>query len=232
MPRPQIQFDTREIAVICNISEQTMGPVMRDYGAFIVQGCKEGLRLVRHVNGEIEEIECEKGQEYALTEITGRDTRVDVGEKNSRLEYVYATQIAEDLVRVMNANVPVGAITDDGEAVASFSGVFLCKGNTPTKTELAEAHAKLKLFYQGSVSMADALWEQHHNPIFIDAVMRRAARSLGLIDKPWLFDTKTAEKCPACAEQVKAGAVVCRHCGFVLDQAKAKKLGIGEKSAA
>jgi hypothetical protein len=242
MPRPQAQFDTKEVAVICNITERMFGPEMRDYGAFIVQGCKPGKRLVRHArvengnweNGEIEEFECEPGQEYALTEITGRDTRVDIGEKNSRQEFIFATQIANDLVRQFNANIPVTAITEDEEAPGSYAGLFVCKGKTPTKAELEEAHAKLKRFYQGAVSMADSLWEQTHNPIFIDAVMRRAARYLGQLDKPWLFDTKTAEKCPACAEQVKGGAVVCRHCGFILDEAKAKKLGIGkqEKTAA
>jgi hypothetical protein len=245
MPRPQIKFDTREVAVICNITDRTWGPDMRDYGAFIVLGCKPGQRIIsraelRDGNGKIvkkaktEIVECEPGQEYALTEITGRDTRIDIGEKNSRLEYIYATQIAEDLAKTLNANLLVGNIAGDEDPVQSYSGIFVCEGEVPTKAELAEAHAKLKRFYQGRVSMADASWEQNHNPIFIDAVDRRAARYLNELDKPWLFDTKTAEKCPACAEQVKPGAVVCRHCGFIIDRAKANKLGIGkeEKPAA
>jgi len=203
MPIPQAKYDTREMAVICNITEEEFGPMWFDFGTFVILGKAAG-------------------EKFALTQVTGRDSRMDIGERNTRTEWVWAKQIADDIVRILNGNQQSDA------NVEPFSGVFVCQGQTPTEAELAGAHAKLKRFYEGRLRIADESWERFKNPIFILDVDRRAARYLNKLEKPWLFDTQQETKCPACAENVRAEAVVCRHCGFTLNRKKALALGIIE----
>lgn len=156
------------------------------------------------------------GQAYAITPIHGCKGVMDLGDKRTMEYAITAREIAEDLVREING--------DSGEG--SFHGVFVAEGAEPTSVELAEARKKLEAFHVRLVEIADLEWERSHNPMFITDLERRAARELKL-DKPWLYDPKPAEECPACGERIKAGVAVCRSCGAILDAEKAAKYGFG-----
>jgi hypothetical protein len=56
--------------------------------------------------------------------------------------------------------------------------------------------------------------ERSYNPMFITDLDRRSARERKP-DKPWLYDPKPSQECPACAEKIKLGVAVCRSCGAI-----------------
>ncbi len=155
------------------------------------------------------------GTAYALTEVTARKGTMDLGDKRTLEFPISAREVAEDLVREVNA--------DGGDA--SYFGVFVCAGAEPTEEELAEAQARLEKFYTDQVRIGDQEWERSHNHQFITDVQRRAARWLG-VEKDWCYEPKPLVDCPACGEKLKPGVAVCKSCGAVLDAAKAARFGL------
>jgi hypothetical protein len=155
------------------------------------------------------------GERYAITPIAPCVSVMDLGDKRTMEFALTARQIAEDLAREIN--------NDSGEG--SFHGVFVAAGPVPTEDELSEAGRRLDDFHRRLVASADLEWERSHNPMFITDLDRRAARELKL-DKPWLYDPKPMDECPACAETIKPGVAVCRSCGAILDRAKAAQFGL------
>jgi len=158
------------------------------------------------------------GESYALTTIRGCTAVMDMGDKHKIDIPLTAREIAEDIARELNS--------DSGEG--SFHGVFVAAGPTPTEAELADARRKLEEFQHRLVAAADLEWERTKNPMFISDLERRAARQLGL-EKPWLYDPKPLEECPACAEKIKPGVAVCRTCGAILDREKAAQFGLAPR---
>jgi hypothetical protein len=141
---------------------------------------------------------------------------MDLGDKHTTEFPISAREVAEDIAREING--------DSGEG--SFHGVFVAEATEPTEKELSEAQAKLEAFHRRLVEAADLEWERSHNPMFITDLERRAARELKL-DKPWLYDPKPMEECPACGERIRPGVAVCRSCQAILDAEKAAKFGLG-----
>ena len=158
----------------------------------------------------------QNGEAYAVTPIRACKAIMDLGDKRNFEIALTAREIAEDLARELNS--------DSGEG--SFHGVFVAAGSAPTDEELADARRRLDDFYRRLVATADLEWERSHNPMFITDLDRRAARELKL-DKPWLYDPKPQDECPACAEKIKPGVAVCRSCHAILDAAKAAQFGLG-----
>jgi hypothetical protein len=186
-----------DVALLVNISKQKWPPRQRAYF---------GVVTVRTP---------EEGEAYAITPIVGCIDHMDLGDRRQMDVKITAREIAEDLARELNG--------DSGEG--SFHGVFVAAGSEPTPGELEEARTKLETFQRRQVEIADLEWERSHNPMFITDLERRAARELKL-DKPWLYDAKPKEECPACGEKIKAGVAVCRTCGAILDREKAAKYGL------
>ena len=191
-----------EVVQLVNISTQKWPPRQRTYfGSLLVASP-------------------EPGQPYATTPIHGCKTFMDLGDRHRVDVTMTAREIAEDLANELNG--------DSGEG--SFHGVFVAAGLEPTEAELAEARGKLDAFHRRLVETADLEWERSHNPMFITDLERRAARELKL-DKPWLYDPKPLEECPACGERVKPGVAICRSCRAILDREKAKQFGfVGDDS--
>jgi hypothetical protein len=154
----------------------------------------------------------EPGEPFAITPIRACRSFIDWGDKHTTEIPISAREIAEDIAREING--------DSGEG--SFHGVFVAAGPEPTEAELADARRKLEEFQHKLVDAADFEWARSHNPMFITDLERRAARELKL-DKPWLYDPKPMQECPACAEKIKPGVAVCRSCGAILDREKAAK---------
>jgi hypothetical protein len=157
----------------------------------------------------------EAGQAFAVTPIRGCNGVMDLGDKRTMEYRITAREVAEDIAREING--------DSGEG--SFHGVFVAAGETPTESELADAHRRLEEFQRRLVASADLEWERTRNPMFITDLERRAARQLGL-EKPWLYDPKPLAECPVCAEKIKHGVAVCRSCGAILDREKAAQYGL------
>jgi len=186
-----------ETATLVNISAQIWPPRQRTYfGSLLIQSP-------------------ENGAPYAVTPIRACKAVMDLGDKRNFEIPLSAREIAEDLARELN--------NDSGEG--SFHGIFVAAGPEPTEAELADARRRLHDFYTRLVAAADLEWERSHNPMFITDLDRRAARELKL-DKPWLYDPKPQDECPACAEKIKPGVAVCRSCHAILDAAKAAQFGL------
>jgi len=156
------------------------------------------------------------GQQYAITPIRACRSVMDLGDKHTTEIPISAREVAEDIAREING--------DSGEG--SFHGVFVAEGAEPTETELIEAMERLSAFHRRLVEMADLEWERSHNPMFITDLERRAARELKL-EKPWLYDRKPMEECPACGERIRPGVAVCRSCRAILNAEKAARFGLG-----
>lgn len=61
---------------------------------------------------------------------------------------------------------------------------------------------------------------------------KRAAKELGMTGKElgWIVTGAVRmDECPACAESIKPGVAICKSCGAILDEAKAKKYGLIEE---
>ena len=184
-------------AILVNISPQVWPPRHRTYfGSLVIRSPRDNER-------------------FAVTPIRACKGVMDLGDKRTMEFAISAREIAEDLAREIN--------NDSGEG--SFHGVFVSAGAEPTDAELADAQRRLDEFHRKLVAAADLEWERSHNPMFITDLDRRAARELKL-DKPWLYDPKPQEDCPACAEKIKPGVAVCRSCGAILDRAKAAQFGL------
>jgi hypothetical protein len=188
-----------DVAVLVNISTEKWPPRQRTYF------------------GSLNIATPEPGQVYAITPIQSCKGVIDLGDRHTMEFPITAREIAEDLAREING--------DSGEG--SFHGVFVAEGPGPTEAELADARKKLEAFHRRLVEKADLEWERSHNPMFITDLERRAARELNL-DKPWLYDPKPQDECPACGERIKPGAAVCRTCGAILDREKAAKYGLAK----
>jgi hypothetical protein len=193
-------MEESEVVSLVNISTQKWPPKQRTYF------------------GALEIATPKAGEAYAITPIRGCRAVMDVGDKHVINIDITARQIAEDLAREIN--------NDSGEG--SFHGVFVADGLQPTDAELDDARARLEAFHRRLVEFADLEWERTRNPMFITDLERRAARELKL-DKPWLYDPKPLEECPACAERIKPGVAVCRACGAILDREKAARFGLHAK---
>jgi len=187
-----------EVVSLVNISAQKWPPRQRTYfGALEI--ASPGL-----------------GEPYAITPVRGCRSVMDLGDKHTTEFPISAREVAEDIAREIN--------NDSGEG--SFHGVFVAEGAEPTEEELSDARRKLEVFQRRLVEAADLEWERSHNPMFITDLERRAARELKL-DKPWLYDPKPMEECPACGERIRPGVAVCRSCRAILDAEKAAKFGLG-----
>ena len=83
------------------------------------------------------------------------------------------------------------------------------------------------------VKDADRAWAagpQRAEAIIRPEIHHVCAQWLNLKNPAWLrMDLQAQGECPACGENVKAAAMTCKSCGFVIDKAKydqAKKDGL------
>ena len=192
-----------DVALLVNISPEKWPPRQRTYF------------------GSLEIRAPQPGEPYALTPVRGCTGFLDFGDKRVMDYKITAREIADDLAREINS--------DSGDA--SFHGVFVAAGETPTPEELQDARERLDNFHRRLVDAADLEWERTKNPLFITDLERRAARLLGL-EKPWLYNAKPLDDCPVCAEKIKPGVAVCKSCRAILNPEKAAQYGLLPAGAA
>lgn len=212
-PLPQELEEFIQLATICNISKEPVLPINHSsFGIFHIA-----------VPGPTER--------YALTPIDWAPMYMDKGDsvfnlltgpkhqgapiQDNRIRMVQgARQIADDLCQQMN--------TSDGPAGDSenspFWGKFVCEGpEGPSEKELVANEKKLKTYFYRVVEVGDIVWGQAGRIDLIDSRCKVAAAYLGITDRPWQRAYTAQVKCPACMEDIKAGAKLCRFCGTELD---------------
>jgi hypothetical protein len=183
-------------AVLANISDQEFHSDQAGLGIYKIPACPPGTRC-------------------ATLTLYGRTELYDLGDDRKGERYWPARLIAKSVVAEHNPDADLRRY-----------GVVLCAGDVPLEVELREAEARRDAFFREQVEQADALYARAPNrPELISDVQRRAARHLGL-DRPWLVKIAPMQECPVCGETVKAGVALCRHCGAVLDEAKASRFGV------
>jgi len=163
---------------------------------------------------------CPPGQPCATLTIYGRTELYDLGDDRRGERYWPARVIARSVLAEHNP-----------EADLRRFGVFLCSADAPLDEELREAAARRNAFFRQQVDEADALFARAPNrPELISDLQRRAARHLGLA--PAWSKLRPVQECPVCGEPVKVGVAICRHCGAVLDEAKAARYGVPLRAVA
>ena len=192
-------------AVIANISDQEFHSDQAGLGLYTIPACPSAG----------------SGEPCSRLTIYGRTELYDMGDDRKGERYWPARVIARSVLAEHNPDADLRRY-----------GVFLCAGDVPLDSELREAALRRDAFFYEQVEQADALYARAPNrPELISDVQRRAARHLGL-DRPWLVKIAPMQECPACGDPVKVGVAICRHCGAVLDEAKAARYSLPPRPAA
>lgn len=113
-------------------------------------------------------------------------------------------------------------------------GCFIAAGKEPTAAELKAARAELAKFMAEQVLEADRAWAagpQKAEQVIRPEIHHVCAEWMNLKDRAWLrgTDPQVQAECPSCGENVKAAAMTCKSCGFILDKMRyeaAKKDGL------
>jgi len=157
---------------------------------------------------------CAKPQPYALLLITSRGDVIDIGDGRRLPFAISAREIADDLIQDLQDH-----------------GIFVCAGARPTDAELTAATARRDAYYHRLIAEGDTLWARGHSFREISDMHRRAALALG-VEREWAYVPMRLMDCPACGEKLKPGVAVCKHCGAILDEAKAAQHGLGQGTSA
>lgn len=186
-------------AYVCNITDLQWDYEF-NFGRFHVGGCKPG-------------------EEYHLELITDRISPMDHGDKNKTAQPIGALHIAHELVRIFNSHA--------GDV--SYMGLFVVEfGKQPTREELEEAREKLEAFCRHYVQVANEEYEQHRKPSLIPGFARWAAKRVK-VDVPFVIDAASMIECPNCTTKMPNRAASCPNCGYVVNPARFKALGLDEK---
>ena len=189
-------------AVIANISDQEFHSDQAGLGLYTIPACPPG-------------------QLFGRLTLYGRTELYDMGDDRKGERYWPARVIARSLLAEHNPDADLRRY-----------GVFLCAADVPLESELRDATLRRDAYYYEQVQQADALYARAPNrPEMISDLQRRAARHLGL-DRPWLVKIAPMQDCPVCGDPVKVGVAVCRHCGAILDAAKAARYSVSAAGGA
>lgn len=94
---------------------------------------------------------------------------------------------------------------------------------------LGRAITLQRAWYVAMVQMADVDWSRTNgNPLSVSEWSKIAAKALGMAEKPWVKDFLAVSlyPCPACGTMGNPEFPKCGNCGYIINQAKAKELGL------
>lgn len=125
---------------------------------------------------------------------------------------VLARTVADDIVRCWTTNR--GNTSDN-----SIPGIWVCAGDGPSPEEIAEYAPKQRTYMMEQVERGDTLYRDNRND-WITTTMRVSAKALGMEDRLWIRELRADNfaACPACKEQIIAGALKCKHCATVIPE--------------
>lgn len=187
---------TKACLYVINLSETTH-VLQRTYGAYFIEGIKEG-------------------EQYTVTKVHGRIATLDEGDNVRSQQIIEADEIAACICMQINE----GILCKEG--YESFGGAFVSETNPPSPKDLKKNIAKLMSFYDGQIELADQFWDDPHDHKNISSLMRRAARIRNQ-SRPWTYLSVEMLACPACGVNVRVGLAICKECGAILDEEKARK---------
>jgi hypothetical protein len=95
-----------------------------------------------------------------------------------------------------------------------------------TQKEIETAQDNLVRYYQGLVKEANTLWAREKTRSEVNEHHKFAAIELGLDDLPWCERIEPREDCPGCGTKIRIGVAKCMACGAILDENKARSLGL------
>ena len=139
-----------------------------------------------------------------------------------------ADQVAKALVEDYNTS-QLEASHDAHPAlfwvIGTFSGTEVLE---KFGTEITEARKKQNIWFTRLIRRADDDWNKWKQHRMITDIQRHAASSLQLVNKEWFHTPEPEEfvKCPACSQLVEITAAICRNCGYITNEARAKELGL------
>src|SRR5215510_13124008 len=96
-----------------------------------------------------------------------------------------------------------------------------------------QAKARQANWFNALINRGDIDWARTNgNPNSVSDLMRVAANTLGIKDKPWMQNFKTVElrPCIACGNLVNYSFPVCQHCHHVINPEAYKKLNLVKAS--
>lgn len=154
----------------------------------------------------------------------------DPGEEQALIEVpISAVQIAEAVI----GDYSKGLTEYTNEAMP---GLFFVPGDVEISkikkdyvAHLNRARNRQKEWFLALVKLADALWARSNgNPMVVSSDMRMAAQELNMGQKEWLKNQAAAEliKCKACGNLNSSAVVICPNCKVILDEVRAKELGL------
>ncbi|MFZ0701872.1 MAG: zinc ribbon domain-containing protein [Candidatus Acidiferrales bacterium] len=141
----------------------------------------------------------------ALLVVTPRGDVIDLGD-NRRFPFTISPRdIAEDIFQDLEQH-----------------GIFVCAAERSTEDELTSAREGRDAWFRQLIAEADEMWARGHSYREISDMHRRASLAMKL-DREWAYVPQRNVECPACGEQLRAGAAICKHCNAVLDAERAAK---------
>jgi len=159
----------------------------------------------------------EFSESYSTLQLYDTKEGMDIGEKRRIQMKENARDIAEDIVK-----------NDDMEKF----GCFVAAGMVPTEKELQLSRGRILAFFRYLIQDGDIKWGKPTTRNEITDLHRKAVQQLKE-EREWVYKQKPEEaqldRCPACGKQQEiADPARCWNCKYIINKAKAKKLGIEE----
>lgn len=142
---------------------------------------------------------CKDGQRYSYIEVNPGTEKYDLGEDKHLVNLsIPSKTIAEDYLGILAGNTD---LTD--------RGLFVPEGDEPTDEELAEAHKRMRAFFEKQIETADREFSLRGQARFIDSNARLALKKLGLT-RSWgdSYRPEETQDCPACKGPMRKGAAI------------------------
>lgn len=136
-------------------------------------------------------------------------------------------------------SVPGEEIARDLAGTWENHGVFVTLREAPTEAELAAARERRLEWYREIYAEAADSWTRYKQYRLINDRQRDAARELlrvgEISESPEWLQASGPETgygmCPACGGEIRVGVAVCRHCGAILDETRARNYRLGAASS-
>lgn len=125
---------------------------------------------------------------------------------------------------IPSRKVATSLFTERGDHAYVSRGIFVAEGDKATPEELEAARQKLNEYWHRSLDRGKAAFQNRQRITDVPDEAKLAALALN-VKAPWSPEAVTNTECPACAESVKDGAAICKHCGFIINRDRALAIG-------
>lgn len=86
-----------------------------------------------------------------------------------------------------------------------------------TPEEVATANRNMVEEFGRLIADGDRMWARPSEQVNISDLHRQACRAMGQ-ERPWSYTPQQLVDCPGCAKKIPTNALVCGHCGGILDE--------------